>query len=129
MVPQCRIVAFSAFALAICSLAATSAFAQQAPASFAASPDVYKVVAENAQFRVIEATWKPGQRDILHDHPLPDVTYTITPCMRRSYGPDGRVLADGEVPQGTVNVRAPSPAHTFENTGKTECRILFVERK
>lgn len=129
MVQQCRSLALFAFALALSSTAPLSALAQQAPASFVASPDVYKVVGENAQFRVIEGTWKPGQRDVLHAHPLPDVTYAITACTRRSYAPDGTVQADGVVAQGTVNVRAASPAHTFENTGTTECRILFIERK
>jgi len=40
-----------------------------------------------------------------------------------------RFQADGEVAQGTVNVRPATPAHTFENTGTTDCRILFIERK
>jgi len=110
-------------------MAPPSALAQQAPASFVASPDIYRIVGENAQFRVVEATWKPGQRDVLHAHPLPDVTYAITACKRRSYAPDGSVQADGEVAQGTVNVRPATPAHTFENTGTTDCRILFIERK
>ena len=34
------------------------------------SPDVYKVIAENNNTRVIPATWKPGQRDEWHSHPL-----------------------------------------------------------
>jgi hypothetical protein len=122
-------IALSALALALVGIAPPSALAQQPPASFVASPDVYKVVGENAQFRVVEATWKPGQRDVLHAHPQPDVTYAITACKRRSYAPDGSIQVEGVVPQGTVNVRGPTGAHTFENIGTTECRILFVERK
>ena len=129
MAQHWRSVTLSAFAFSLVGIAPLSALAQQAPASFVASPDVYKVVAENAQFRVIEGTWKPGQRDVLHTHPLPEVTYAITACKRRSYGPDGSVQVDGELAQGTVTVRNSHAAHTFENTGATECRILFVERK
>lgn len=37
--------------------------------SYVASPDVYKVIAESNNTRVILATWKPGQRDAWHSHP------------------------------------------------------------
>src|SRR5574340_1127405 len=42
--------------------------AQDAPLSYKASPDVYKLLAENDQFRVILQTSKPGQRDQWHSH-------------------------------------------------------------
>ncbi len=41
------------------------AIAQTVPHSLIASPEIYKVIAENEQYRVIEVTWKPGQRDLV----------------------------------------------------------------
>lgn len=45
-------------------VAAPFAWAEDAPPSYEASPNVYKLVVENAHFRVIEATWKPDQKDL-----------------------------------------------------------------
>ena len=50
-------------------LTSLSTMAQDAPIAPEASPDVYKILAENDQMRVIEATWKPGQKDNFHSHP------------------------------------------------------------
>ena len=58
----------SALALMLLGTAGT-AFAQAFPHSLVASPDIYKVIAENAQYRVIEVNWQPGQRDVMHSHP------------------------------------------------------------
>ena len=44
--------------------------ADTAPRSATASPDVYKVLAEDKEMRVILATWQPGQRDQWHAHPV-----------------------------------------------------------
>ena len=49
--------------------------AQQLPRSFVASPDIYKVAAQNEQYKVISVTWKPGQKDVLHSHPANGVYY------------------------------------------------------
>ena len=53
-------------------VAAPFALAEDAPPSYIAFPDVYKLVQENEHFRVIEATWQPGQKDVMHSH-LPAV--------------------------------------------------------
>src|SRR5262245_56087771 len=42
------------------------------------SPDVYKVLQENDRFRVLIATWAPGQRDKHHRHPRM-LAYALTP--------------------------------------------------
>ena len=39
------------------------ALAQTEPAGFVVSPEIYKVIAENTKFRVVEVTWKPGQKE------------------------------------------------------------------
>lgn len=107
---------------------AASAFAQTAPLSFNASPDVYKVLAENDQFRVILATWKPGQKDVQHSHPATAV-YRLSQCSARITGPDGKVLSEGAQPAGSASLQAGIASHSLENIGTTDCQILIVERK
>lgn len=106
-----------------------SASAQSAPLSYKASPDVYKLLAENDQFRVILATWKPGQRDVQHSH-SPSVAYRLTDCKSRLFGPDGKVTREGEAKAGTVALQPDAiSSHSLENTGTTVCQTLLVERK
>ena len=50
------------------------ALAQVVPPDFAASPDIYKAIAENDKYRVIEVKWKPGQKDQAHSHRTPRAT-------------------------------------------------------
>lgn len=119
-----------AASLAAAALAAVSGpvAAQMAPHSHVASPGIYKVLQENAELRVVLATWQPGQRDELHSHPA-NVTYALTPCHARLYGPDGKVLTESRRPQGSALIQSVIPAHSFENIGTQECQILIVERK
>jgi hypothetical protein len=44
-------------------VASSAAVAQNAPPSYQADPDVYKVIFENQDFRVIASTRKKGVRD------------------------------------------------------------------
>jgi hypothetical protein len=104
------------------------AHAQDAPLSHVATPGVYKVLQENEQFRVVLATWKPGQRDEFHSHPA-NSTYALTPCHARLYGPDGKVLGEAERQAGSATLQPHIASHSFENIGPNECQILIVERK
>ena len=102
-----------------------AALAQGLPRSFETSPDVYKVIAENAQFRVIAVTWKPGQRDQLHSHPASAVYY-LTDCSLRIHMPDG-TFRDGKPPAGAAIVQPPIPGHILENTGTSDCKLIMFE--
>jgi hypothetical protein len=109
----------------LCTLAPV--LAQNAPPSYIASPDVYKLVAENDELRVITATWKPGQRDAWHSH-AGGLAYRLTDCKSRFYTPDGKYRdVSGEA--GEVRFNSVVASHSFENVGTTECRVLHVERK
>ncbi len=101
--------------------------AQTLPHSFVASPDVYKVIAENDQFRVIAVTWKPGQRDVWHSHPTAAI-YNLTDCMVRIHSPDGK-SRDGETKAGAARVNPPVLSHSLENIGQTECKLIMFEPK
>jgi hypothetical protein len=113
---------------AVLTLTPLGASAQNAPLSHVANPGVYKVLAENDQFRVVLATWKPGQRDEFHSHPA-NATYALTACNARLYGPDNKVVGEAQRTPGSVVLQAPIPSHSFENAGTSDCQILIVERK
>jgi hypothetical protein len=98
------------------------------PRSFVASPDVYKVVGEDEQYRVIEATWKPGQRDKFHSHGATVASYVLTDCHMRTHLPDGRTL-DVDRKAGGVAIRATDLNHSQENIGKAVCKMVVFELK
>jgi hypothetical protein len=105
-----------------------AAWAQATPRSYAASPDVYKVIAENEQYRIIEATWKPGHRDAWHSHGSIVASYSLTGCTSRLHTPDGKVT-DNTARAGGAAFRTHAPSHSFENIGKTECKAILFEPK
>ena len=94
---------------------ATAVLSQTAPLSFVASPDVYKVIAENEQHRIIAVTWKPGQRDAPHSHPAAGV-YFLTDCALRFFAADG-ASRDGQPRAGYAAVQAAIASHSVENIG------------
>ena len=104
------------------------ATADDAPLSYVADPGVYKLLAENELFRVVLATWKPGQRDTYHSHSA-NAAYRLGDCKVRVYGPDGKVTREGEAKAGTVNLQTPISSHSLENISSHECQVLIVERK
>jgi hypothetical protein len=114
------------FMLVVLGAIATAA-AQVAPRSFVASPDVYKVVAENEQYLVIEVTWKPGQRDQFHSHPVAG-TYWLTDCAVRVHAPDG-TFQESSRTAGRAGVQSPIASHSFENISKADCRLIMFEPK
>jgi hypothetical protein len=105
-----------------------SATAADAPLSYVADPGVYKLLAEDELFRVVLATWKPGQRDTYHSHSA-NAAYRLGDCKVRADGPDGKVTFEGEVKAGTVNLQKPIASHSLENISSKECQVLIVERK
>jgi beta-alanine degradation protein BauB len=105
---------------------AAAACAQDVPRSYLASPDIYKVIAEDARFQVIAVTWKPGQRDVAHGHPAAGVYY-LTDCSLRVYRPDGAVLGEGQIKSGEARVQNAIPGHVVENIGAGECRLVMFE--
>jgi hypothetical protein len=98
---------------------------QVAPPDFKVSPDGYKVVAQTDQYRVIEGTWKPGQRDEFHSHPKA-FYYWTTDCSLRSYLPDG-TTQDFVVMAGRAGEQYAIPSHSLQNVGKSECRVVMFE--
>lgn len=106
------------------------AWPQSAPPSFTASPEVYKVLAENERYRIIEATWKPGQRDAWHSHGNVVATYNLSSagCSFRLHTPDGKFV-ERKTKIGTARISAGGPSHYFENVGQTECKTVLFETR
>ena len=103
------------------------ALSQTLAADVVAAPDVYKVATENARFRMVEGTWKPGQRDAFHSHPE-IMFYWLTPCSLRFHMPDGTVR-DANVVAGQAGTQPPIASHSVENTSKAQCKVLMLEPK
>jgi hypothetical protein len=86
------------------------------------------LLSENDQFRVIPGTWKPGQRDAQHSNSA-GVHYRLTDCKQRVFSPDGKVINEGEVKEGSVLMAKPTSSNSFQNMGTTDCQTLLVESK
>jgi mannose-6-phosphate isomerase-like protein (cupin superfamily) len=104
-----------------------SAPAESVTRSFDASPEIYKVIGEDGHYRIIAASWKPGQRDRQHSHPVAGV-YFVTDCHLRGYSPDGK-SHEGQVKAGTASVNKPVQSHSVENIGQSECKLVMFEKK
>ena len=104
------------------------AYAQEAPRSFVASPDIYRLVGQRDQCLVIEATWAPGQRDRFHSHARGAI-YWLTACKTRGFLPDGR-SRDRAIRAGTYSVIGkPVLSHSVKNIGGSECKAVVFEHK
>jgi hypothetical protein len=113
---------------ALLFVTASAAIAQNAPPTFQGDPDVYKVIFEDQNFRVIAATWKKGVHDKAHSHPVPSVIYALNDCLIRIHAPDGKTR-DITDKAGTAMAVPITPSHTAENVGASDCQAIFVERK
>jgi hypothetical protein len=118
-----RTIICAAFTLGFMS----GAFAQAADPTYKADPDVYKIIFEDANIRIIEAVRKAGVTDKLHGHPVASVVYNVTDCKTKLTA-DGK-SRETDVKAGSVTSLPVIPAHTGENTGTTDCKQLFIEKK
>jgi hypothetical protein len=110
------------------AMMSVQAQAPAVPHALVASPDIYKVIAENDKYRVIEVTWKPGQRDKLHSHPDSAIYYPMD-CMLRAFGGNGELIGQSLRLAGTAVVQIAIPAHSVENAGTAPCKLVMFEPK
>ncbi len=93
----------------------------------AVSPDIYTVLFENEEIRVLELTWEPGEREAMHSHPR----YTIV----AKEGGTLRIHTESNEPVDVViqvdqpRLLDPVTAHWAENVGDTTVRVIAVEFK
>lgn len=114
--------------LGIAAIWIGSAAAQDPLPSYQADPSTYKVIFEDSNFRVIEATWKKGSTDKPHSHPLPFVAYALNDCTIRIHNPDG-TIRELKSQAGVANAGPITVSHTAENAGTSDCRSVLIERK
>ena len=121
---------YSKIALSAAAFAsvASAALAQNAPPTYQADPSVYKVIFEDANFRVIEATWKAGVTDKPHSHPVPSVAYAVTDCTLQLTSADGKTT-NISPKAGAVTPVPITASHTAHNVSSAECKTIFFERK
>lgn len=115
-------------ATALLFMASSVAIAQNAPPSYQGDPDVYKVIFEDQNFRVISAIHKKGIHDKVHGHPLPFIVYNVTDCTTKIYESDGKTReVIGKA--GTARANPVIASHSAENTGPADCQQIHIERK
>jgi hypothetical protein len=119
---------FGLGAMALLYVASSAAVAQNAPPSYQGDPDVYKVIFEDQNFRVIAATRKKGVHDKTHSHPVASVIYNVNDCTTKLYAADGKTN-DVTAKAGTAGPIPITPSHSAENVGPADCQQIFVEKK
>lgn len=117
--------ALAGFALAGMPLIAQ---AEDAPLANVAEPGVYKLVAEDDNFRVLVMTWQPGQKDAFHSHTA-NAVYHLTDCDRKIFRPDGTIGKEGSYKAGSVVLQKSVSSHSFQNVSDHVCQSVMVERK
>ena len=109
-------------------IASSAAVAQNAPPTYQGDPDVYKVIFEDQNFRVIASTRKKGVHDKVHGHPVPSIVYFLNDCTTKQYASDGKT-SESTSKAGTARAVPIIASHSAENTGLADCQTIFVERK
>jgi quercetin dioxygenase-like cupin family protein len=105
-------------------LAVGSSAAAQDPVK--SNPDVYSVVLENANVRVLRVTVKPGGKTTMHDHP-DTVVIAMSDAKVKFTGADGKAA---EVPlKAEQAMWTPAEKHMGENLEKNAAEVILVELK
>jgi len=89
-------------------------------------PDIYKLLFENERVRVMEITFKPGDKIGTHSHP-DHMAYLLTDGKLLLSYPDGTTKdLDGKA--GEV-IWINAETHAAENVGTTEVKGVVIELK
>ena len=107
--------------------AAASAQTSAAPRSSTAAPEVYKVIAQGPQHRVLNVVLEPGQRTPPHSHPPATAVYFVTACSLKiaEFGSE----TDARPAAGTAIFMGVVYSHSVLNTSKSPCRMVYFEPK
>jgi len=91
------------------------------------SPDVYKVLLENEDIKILEVKFAPGQSDNMHEH-YPATVYIVEGGKAQVTLPDGTV---NEInPPSDFILHNPEKAkHQVKNIGDNTMKIILFERK
>ena len=90
------------------------------------SPNLYKVLLENDQVRVLEYRVKPGDKEPVHSHPAA-VVYVFTDGKAKATMPDGKSQVIESKAGETI--WSEPVTHAWEYLGPGNGRVLIVELK
>lgn len=85
---------------------------------------LYKVIADTAGIRMLEANYKPGDSSAMHSHPE-NVLYVVEGGKAEFTGKD-RIKQVRELKSGFV-MRLPAETHGVKNIGTTNLKAILVE--
>lgn len=91
----------------------------------------YRAVYEDATIRVLRVTYGPGERSIMHQHPLATCAVFLTDFHGQSTDPDGNTTTEDH-DAGEVGCGPPRPGvhrHLPENVGDMPFEVILFERK
>ena len=99
-----------------------------------AAPDHHEVVLENERVRVLDSRIKPGDTVPVHTHRWASVLYILGTSDFIRYDNEGNAVFDSRTKEssivaGTVTWSPPLRAHSVENVGNTDIRVVSVELK
>jgi len=99
-----------------------------------AAPDHHEVLLENERVRVLDSRIKPGDTVPVHTHRWVSVLYILGTSDFIRYDNEGNAVFDSRTKEssivaGTVTWSPPLRAHSVENVGDTEIRVVSVELK
>jgi mannose-6-phosphate isomerase-like protein (cupin superfamily) len=102
--------------------------------AMAAAPDHHEVLFENECVRVLDTMVAPGERTPVHAHAWPAALYVMSWSEFVRRDADGIVMVDSrdwerQPAVGESLWIAPLPAHSIENVGTTDLRLIAVEVK
>ena len=98
-----------------------------------AAPKYHSLLFENEFVRVLDTNVPPGETVPLHTHCWPSTLYILSwsDFIRRDG--EGNIVVDSrnisKPAQGSAVWSEPLAAHTLENVGETELRVISVEMK
>ena len=98
-----------------------------------AAPKYHSLLFENEFVRVLDTNVPPGETVPLHTHCWPSTLYILSwsDFIRRDR--EGKIVVDSrnisKPAQGSAAWSQPLTAHTLENVGVTEMRVISVEMK
>jgi quercetin dioxygenase-like cupin family protein len=91
------------------------------------SPDIYTVLFENEEIRVLELTFEPGEREAMHSHPRYTIVTKEGGTLR--IHTEGNEPRDADMQVDQPRLLDPVTAHWAENVGDTTVRVIAVEFK
>ena len=89
------------------------------------SPEIYEVLLENDDVKVMLVSFMPGQGDKMHDH-NPMTFHVLEGGKARVTLPDGSVN-ERDIPSGFTGYNPEGQRHQVTNIGDNQVRILLVE--